>query len=127
MANWVSKGLRAGIKTTNYPEQPEHAPGVSPGRPVGARLGSAKMVDSLVERCPTQAIARCDESRSNTADAFIASAVTAIPIIPPCLGNLATNGPPIATIVRQQPTNWKKPLVVRCMSASSMPALVAPV
>jgi Ni,Fe-hydrogenase III small subunit len=60
MANWVLKGLRTGIKTTAYPEQPEHAPGVSPGRPVGVCLRSAKKADSLVERCPTQAIARRD-------------------------------------------------------------------
>jgi Ni,Fe-hydrogenase III small subunit len=60
MANWVLKGLRTGIKTTAYPEQREHAPGVSPGRPVGVFLRSSKKVDSLVKRCPTQAIKGCD-------------------------------------------------------------------
>ncbi len=58
MANWVLKGLRTGIRTTGYPERPEKAAGVSPGRPRGALFESADKVESLVERCPTRAIAR---------------------------------------------------------------------
>lgn len=60
MANWVLKGLRTGIRTTSYPEGPENAPGVSPGRPGGALFESAHKIESLVERCPTRAIARQD-------------------------------------------------------------------
>jgi hypothetical protein len=60
MTNWVLKGLRTGIKTTGYPREPEKAAGVSPGRPIGAVLEAAVEVDSLVDRCPTVAIARHD-------------------------------------------------------------------
>ena len=58
MANWVLKGLRTGVKSSAYPGQPDDAPGVSPGRPMGTRLKSATAADALVARCPTQAIAR---------------------------------------------------------------------
>jgi Ni,Fe-hydrogenase III small subunit len=58
MADWVLKGLRTGIKTTAYPERREEAPGVSPGRPLGTLLDSAKESDVLAEVCPTGAIAR---------------------------------------------------------------------
>jgi Ni,Fe-hydrogenase III small subunit len=60
MANWVLKGLRAGIKTTAYPDRPEHARGTSPGRPCGALFDSMAKVDHLIERCPTGAITRQD-------------------------------------------------------------------
>jgi Ni,Fe-hydrogenase III small subunit len=60
MANWVLKGLRTGIKTTSYPRRPEKAVGVSPGIPHGTVLGSRERADSLVEGCPTGAIARHD-------------------------------------------------------------------
>jgi len=60
MANWVLKGLRTGIRTTSYPDQPEPAIGVSPGRPLGASFGSSDQAERLVERCPTSAIARHD-------------------------------------------------------------------
>jgi Ni,Fe-hydrogenase III small subunit len=60
MANWVLKGLRTGIKTSGYPQQPETAPGASPGRPCGMVLESAEKAEGLVARCPTQAIARQD-------------------------------------------------------------------
>jgi Ni,Fe-hydrogenase III small subunit len=56
MANWVLKGLRTGIKTSSYPQQPEKAAGVSPGRPRGTLLESADKAENLVERCPTTAI-----------------------------------------------------------------------
>jgi Ni,Fe-hydrogenase III small subunit/NAD-dependent dihydropyrimidine dehydrogenase PreA subunit len=58
MADWVLKGLRTGIKTTLYPERPEMAPGVTPGRPLGTLLKSAEKADRLAEFCPTDAIAR---------------------------------------------------------------------
>lgn len=56
MANWVLKGLRTGVKSGGYPDHIEHAPGLSPGRPMGIRPKSASAADSLVARCPTGAI-----------------------------------------------------------------------
>jgi Ni,Fe-hydrogenase III small subunit len=56
MANWVLKGLRAGIKTTPYPRHADDAPGVSPGRPGGTLLSSTDKAEELAERCPTGAI-----------------------------------------------------------------------
>jgi Ni,Fe-hydrogenase III small subunit len=56
MANWVLRGLRTGIRTSAYPDQPERAPGVSPGRPAATRLASSANADNLVTRCPTGAI-----------------------------------------------------------------------
>src|SRR5260370_38397320 len=60
MANWVHKGLRTGIKSTNSPRRPENAAGVSPGLPRGASFDSAADVEDLVARCPTKAIAPQD-------------------------------------------------------------------
>jgi Ni,Fe-hydrogenase III small subunit/ferredoxin-like protein FixX len=60
MANWVLKGLRAGIRTSLYPSQADSAPGLSPGRPQDADLRSEDAAAALVERCPTGAIARYD-------------------------------------------------------------------
>jgi Ni,Fe-hydrogenase III small subunit len=56
MTDWVLKGLRTGIKTTLYPDSPETASGVSPGRPVGTALDSTKEAEMLSELCPTGAI-----------------------------------------------------------------------
>jgi Ni,Fe-hydrogenase III small subunit len=55
MANWVLKGLRAGIKSGKYPDLLEDAPGVSPGRPIGTRLDAAR-AEEMAARCPTGAI-----------------------------------------------------------------------
>ncbi len=55
MANWVLKGLRAGIKSGKYPDLIEDAPGVSPGRPIGTRLDAAR-AEEMAARCPTGAI-----------------------------------------------------------------------
>ena len=66
MADWVLKGLRTGIKTTAYPERAEGAAGVSPGRPIGTALGSAKGTEKLAELCPTGAIT--SEDRGVTVD-----------------------------------------------------------
>lgn len=60
MANWVLKGLRTGIRTTDYPDRPEKAAGVSPGLPRGTALRAAEQAASLVAVCPTGAIARQD-------------------------------------------------------------------
>jgi len=56
MANWVLQGLRTGIKTSTYPNRPDSSPGISPGRPSSAELGSRAEVEDLVQRCPTGAI-----------------------------------------------------------------------
>jgi Ni,Fe-hydrogenase III small subunit len=55
MANWVLQGLRTGIKSSRYPDRPDDAPGVSPGRPVGTKL-SPERAEALARRCPTPAI-----------------------------------------------------------------------
>lgn len=60
MANWVFKGLRTGIRTTDYPDRPEQAAGVSPGLPRGAVFRTEESVASLVAGCPTGAIERQD-------------------------------------------------------------------
>ncbi len=60
MANWVLKGLRTGIRTTDYPDRPETAVGVSPGLPRGTVLRDVEKVASLVGGCPTGAITRQD-------------------------------------------------------------------
>jgi Ni,Fe-hydrogenase III small subunit len=60
MANWVFTGLRTGIKTGPYPARADAAAGTSPGRPMGTSLRSQEDAASLVERCPTGAIARHD-------------------------------------------------------------------
>jgi Ni,Fe-hydrogenase III small subunit len=56
MTKWVVKGLRTGIKSTHYPDSPERAAGVSPGRPAGTRFASDRSAAGLVERCPTDAL-----------------------------------------------------------------------
>lgn len=55
MPGWFFAGLRAGIKTTRYPEVEETAPGVSPGLPRGRRDGHEE-ARALVACCPTGAI-----------------------------------------------------------------------
>jgi Ni,Fe-hydrogenase III small subunit len=52
MSKWVLKGFKTGIKTTRYPQSAETAPGVSPGRPDGAK---DRRQGELIT-CPTQAI-----------------------------------------------------------------------
>jgi Ni,Fe-hydrogenase III small subunit len=56
MANWVLKGLRAGIKTTSYPRQADDARNLSPGRPHGTVMSAAARAEELARRCPTGAI-----------------------------------------------------------------------
>jgi Ni,Fe-hydrogenase III small subunit len=59
MSQWVWKGLSTGIRTTNYPDQPETAAGASPGLPLGGEH-SAPDRASLVSRCPTGALSERD-------------------------------------------------------------------
>ncbi|HUH93126.1 MAG TPA: hypothetical protein VL742_08280 [Casimicrobiaceae bacterium] len=58
MSRWVVKGLRAGVKTTAYPDGAERAPGVTPGFPAGGELGAAAA--ALAARCPTGALRHVD-------------------------------------------------------------------
>lgn len=60
MTNWVLRGLRAGRKTTGYPDRPEVGTGVSPGRPIETPLPDAEVAD-LVARCPVGAISPGDQ------------------------------------------------------------------
>jgi Ni,Fe-hydrogenase III small subunit len=55
MTQWVTKGLRSGIRTTGYPERAETAAGVSPGLPAGGARSPADAA-LLVEACPTGAL-----------------------------------------------------------------------
>jgi Ni,Fe-hydrogenase III small subunit len=57
MTNWVYSGLRMGVKTTCYPRRADHAPGVTPGRPLGRALGNGE-IGEVIERCPTGALQR---------------------------------------------------------------------
>ena len=60
MSKWVLKGLRAGIKSTFYPDREETAQGVSPGLPGGRKdIGIAASL--LIARCPTGALLRQGE------------------------------------------------------------------
>ena len=58
MTKWVWKGLRSGVKTTQYPKKAETAPGISPGRPSVGSFYDPKIARILTELCPTNAI--CD-------------------------------------------------------------------
>lgn len=54
MSQWVIRGLRTGIKTTAYPAREEHAPGVTPGLPVGGLFGQD--AERIAARCPSGAL-----------------------------------------------------------------------
>jgi len=56
MTKWVVKGLRTGIKSTLYPQVPERAAGVSPGRPAGTRVSGCEAATHLRDLCPTGAL-----------------------------------------------------------------------
>jgi Ni,Fe-hydrogenase III small subunit len=55
MSKWVVRGLRTGIRSTAYPDAPELAEGVSPGRPLPGAY-PRDVVASLAARCPTGAL-----------------------------------------------------------------------
>lgn len=55
MSKWVLRGLRTGIRSTEYPAAPESAEGVSPGRPLSGAY-PPDVIASLVARCPTGAL-----------------------------------------------------------------------
>lgn len=57
MTKWVLRGLRTGIKSTRYPDAPEPAAGVSPGRPLDTRLPGEAAAADLAALCPTVALA----------------------------------------------------------------------
>jgi Ni,Fe-hydrogenase III small subunit len=57
MSKWVLRGLRTGIKSTRYPDAPETAAGVSPGRPAATPLADAGAAARLASICPTDALA----------------------------------------------------------------------
>jgi Ni,Fe-hydrogenase III small subunit len=59
MFQWVSRGLRTGIKTSRYPAKQESGLGVSPGLPLGGTYDGNES-DSLIARCPTQAFSQSD-------------------------------------------------------------------
>ena len=56
MTKWVFKGLRTGVRSTQYPAAPESADGVSPGRPVSTPIADKATAARLSTMCPTEAI-----------------------------------------------------------------------
>jgi Ni,Fe-hydrogenase III small subunit len=58
MSRWILRGLRAGIKTTAYPDGAERAPGVTPGLPAGGEFGVHS--EALAACCPTRALRYAD-------------------------------------------------------------------
>jgi Ni,Fe-hydrogenase III small subunit len=64
MSKWVITGLKTGVKTTRYPDFPETAAGVSPGRPCGILSEGLESKASVVPFCPTNAISRTEDRTS---------------------------------------------------------------
>lgn len=64
MTTWVVKGLRTGIKSTRYPDRPETAAGISPGRPRATQLAGTDAAAALAALCPTDALACADDAVS---------------------------------------------------------------
>jgi Ni,Fe-hydrogenase III small subunit/ferredoxin len=57
MSFWFWHGLRHGIQSTRYPWAPDHAAGVTPGRPLATEFSSAEEASRAAANCPTGAIA----------------------------------------------------------------------
>src|ERR1035438_2005737 len=64
MAFWFWYGFGNGIQTTRYPQAPESAPGVSPGRPLNTLFPNAAEAARAAANCPVDAITAVD-SRAN--------------------------------------------------------------
>jgi Ni,Fe-hydrogenase III small subunit len=62
MSFWFWHGLQRGVHTTRYPQRPESAPGVSPGRPVATEFRSAEAAALAAANCPVEAITSRDHS-----------------------------------------------------------------
>ncbi|HTQ76525.1 MAG TPA: hypothetical protein VMI15_00740 [Burkholderiales bacterium] len=56
MSQWVIKGIRTGIRSTQYPSAEERAAGVTPGLPAATML--ERDAADMVARCPTRALAQ---------------------------------------------------------------------
>jgi Ni,Fe-hydrogenase III small subunit len=56
MSLWFWYGVRRGIQTTRYPEAPETAAGVSPGRPLPTTFASPEQASQAESNCPVRAI-----------------------------------------------------------------------
>ena len=59
MSQWITRGVRKGIKTTPYPDKPETAAGVSPGLP-SAGAYPPEAIASIVASCPSEALSEQD-------------------------------------------------------------------
>jgi len=59
MSQWVTRGLRTGIKTTPYPSKPDTTAGVSPGLPLGG-VYRPEALGSIAASCPTEALREQD-------------------------------------------------------------------
>ena len=56
MSLWFWHGLRKGIQSSRYPQEPELTPGISPGRPVDTAFASAADAREAAAECPVEAI-----------------------------------------------------------------------
>jgi Ni,Fe-hydrogenase III small subunit len=56
MAFWFWYGLRNGIRSTRYPDAPETAPGITPGRPLDTAFESALEAERAAANCPVEAV-----------------------------------------------------------------------
>lgn len=57
MSFWFWHGVRKGVQTIRYPQAPESAAGVTPGRPVTTEFHSAEEAALAAANCPVDAIA----------------------------------------------------------------------
>jgi Ni,Fe-hydrogenase III small subunit len=56
MSAWFWYGIRKGIQSTRYPEAPETAAGVSPGRPMATTFSTPEQAAQAASNCPVHAI-----------------------------------------------------------------------
>lgn len=56
MAFWFWQGIRNGIQSTRYPNAPETAPGISPGRPLDTIFATPEDAAIAAANCPVEAI-----------------------------------------------------------------------
>lgn len=62
MSFWFLHGLRKGVQSSRYPQQPDLTPGVSPGRPIKTKFASAEDAKEAAAQCPAEAIVADDSS-----------------------------------------------------------------
>ena len=56
MSVWFWNGIRRGIQSTHYPQAPEKAPGITPGRPTTTVFSNPEEASEAASVCPVDAI-----------------------------------------------------------------------